>query len=218
MDDFASILEEIDTANTADDSSDGRMACPDCAKRVSITKAGKPRGHKCAPGGGAEPVTTVRKRGPSTRGKAAMPATVRRLGVAVTAAGVEWSADRLVTNSTGASTPILNAATGAKLTDLPDADMMIGPFLSLLWPSLPPAVQTTLARFSEHEDVIAALFMWAEYGQQIKRYVDAMEEQNKGAVKNVNVQSPSPEVVNFADGGLFDGRAWEPIADTIPTV
>jgi hypothetical protein len=94
---------------------------------------------------------------------------------------------------------------------------MIGPFVSALWPSIPPGLQKALVRFAEHEDIIAALFAWAEYGQQIKRYVDTINQQNEKNEdsRNGSFQQTVAAPVSHVDVGRAEGN-FGAFADATP--
>ena len=206
-DDYPGQSSETHGGITAD--SDGKAECPGCGGRFKVTAKGEITGrHKCT----GEPVTTVSQGATKSykprKGQA--PAKVRQLGVATLGAGIEWGAEKFVSRATGDPVPILSTSANGdvvKLTDLPDADAMIGPFINLMWPQLPPAVQKTIAAFAEHEDVIAAVFAWLEWGQQIKRYTDAVIEQKDKQSKSeraINEQSSTVPVQSEGYGSHLD--------------
>ncbi len=184
-----------------------KVECPEgCGKTITKNRDGSVRKHKCV--GDESTVREVSAGRPKAvrRTKGQAPAKVRQLGVATLAAGIEWGSEKFVEKATGQPVPIL-ADSGdevRKLTDLPDADGMIGPFINLLWPQLPPGIQKTIAAFAEHEDVIAAIFAWLEWAQQIKRYTDAVVEQQDKAKEREQAQHEPSQQVYPTSAGEFE--------------
>ena len=199
---------------------DDRVDCPQCGKSVTVNPSGALRKHQCVSADGT--VTEVKGKAPkATRAtKRQAPAKVRQLGVAVLGTGIEWGAEKFVMSVTDEPVPVIgtdDTGEARKLTDLPDADVMIAPFINLLWPQLPPAVQRTIASMAEHEDVIAAMFAWLEWGQQIKRYTDALTEEKAKERERLADESNDalyPEATGFDNA--TDGD--DSIARTVATL
>jgi hypothetical protein len=152
---------------------EGYEPCSECGKVLKLKADGTVRAHKCT---ATETVTSVATVKPKAvrRGRKAMPDQVRRLGVAAAGAGIEWSTEKYVTRITDLPVPTLDD--GRKLTELPDPDGMIGPFLNTLWPQIPAGGQKVIAEIAGHEDLIGAVFAWLAYMQQLRSYVDAVTE------------------------------------------
>jgi len=155
---------EVVTLEATDSAPDGKGVCPDCGKVLTITQAGKLRSHTCV-----NDVAQPRASRGATKGKGRIPASVRSLGVAGIAAGVEYASASAVVQRT--KCPV---ETAEKVVDMgADADVMIGPFLDLLWPRIPKSAQKALTSLADEKLLIAAGFAWLTWGRNIKAFVDA---------------------------------------------
>jgi len=181
---------------------DGYGACPDCSKTLKLTASGGLRRHKCESTG--ESVTEVpgvrAARVVKRRGKSEAPAKVRNLGVAVIAAGVEWSSDQIISRATEIAISDLPDE-----LDLPDADAMIAPFINLMWPQIPKGAQKALLEIADHEDLVAACFAWFQWAQTLKQFTETVqaskrEDSTDGRLEVPN--APTGYAFTVADGGV----------------
>ena len=168
-----------------------RGSCPDCGKLLTITASGNLRSHKCINDVQSTPTASGAKG--SKRGKT--PKQVRKLGVAGIASAVEWMTAETVARSIPCKPSEVTAA------DLGDsADIMIGPFLDLLWPRMPKGAQKAIASLADETDLLLAAFAWAEWGRNLKAWTEAAraeKERTHGPVPGQADQGGVPGVLGL---------------------
>jgi hypothetical protein len=204
-------LPELTVVDTVVIDDDGKIDCDACGGRFTKNRDGSIRRHKCADG-----ITTVSNvkgtRVSRKGGKKHAPDAVRKLGVAVIASGVEWSADAVISRAVPCEPADVPS-------ELPDADAMVGPIVDALWPQIPPAAQSALIRIADQSDLIACVFMWMEYGRTLKVWTETarnarieQEKANNGSIRgqdvgpvNVGVyESPEPDPTLFKVADSFN--------------
>ena len=162
---------------------DGKIVCPDCLKTFKPLADGGLRKHKCV-----ESIMNIDGKQPRkrvTKGKA--PAPVRRLLVSTIAGLTEWGS----TTAVSRAVPCTREEVPEPVVSLPDADAMIGPVVELAWPHMPTGVQKTLIALSDKEDLIAAVFMWIEYINQIKAWSQAEHTRRMESSNDAVLEVPS---------------------------
>lgn len=141
---------------------DGKAPCPGCGKYLTVNADGSlNRRHKCT--GITEVANSTGKRAPAKRSRKQAPATVRKLGVNATASLIEFSTSVSVARYVPCETEQVPA-------ELPDPDVMIGPFIDLLWPSIPDGAQKFIKAIADQEDLIVAFFAWTEYIGTLRKF------------------------------------------------
>jgi len=139
-----------------------KATCPDCGKSITITAAGAMRQHKCItdiPSGGKSGSQQVRKR-------ARAPQSVRVLGVALLAEGIEFTAAMTVARYVPCSPSEVPADMGDH------ADTMVGPIIDGIWPQLPKGAQRTLKAIADESDLLAAFMGLYEYFSRLKTWAE----------------------------------------------
>jgi hypothetical protein len=143
----------------------GKGVCPDCGKLLTITSEGVLRKHKCV-----NDISTAGKGGSHHAGarakRARTPSSVRNLGVAVIAGGVEYAAAASVSRW-------VECPPSEVPSDLPDADVMIGPILDAIWPRMPKEAQRVIKVVADESDLLVAAMAWWEYGTGLRKWADS---------------------------------------------
>lgn len=165
--DFTGVPNELEDSP----SSDGKVSCPDCGGRYTVTKAGSIRSHNC---NGVRTVSRTGTKSTSKRGgkkSNSVPANVLKLGSPALASGIEWSAKRLVAQAVPCDPSEVPA-------DIPDDDLhvMVDPLIRLLWPNIPAKAQSIVESICDQEDLILCALAWVEYGQKLSAWT---KEQHK---------------------------------------
>lgn len=194
---------------------DGKAECPHCSKWVTVTASGALRTHKCAEGETPDGVRTVAAAPKPRVSKAALgkkaPAQVRSLATSLIAGGVEFGTVGYMAKAI----PCERKQIPEAVSDIPDADKMVGPFIELVWPTIPKGTQKVIAQLAEHEDIITALFLWAEYFGKVRAFTDAAHQQylDSRPKQPVAPMGGIPNVVpqaSNASNGRVDGTVVEP--------
>lgn len=177
----------------------GKGTCPDCNKLLTVTSEGVLRKHKCI-----NDISTTDSSRTGPKGKRARtPASVRNLGVAVIAGGVEYGVAASV--SRWAECPPREVP-----AELPDADVMIGPILDAIWPRMPKGAQKVIKVIADESDLLVAAMAWWEYGTKLKAWGEA----KKALVENeaTPTRGYQDEPIQYAANGQGDSGAFEPFA------
>lgn len=187
-----------------DTDNDGKRECSDCGKRYSVTKSGEIRAHNC---NGVKTVATKKTNTPSNKAKRSknVPASVMKIGTAALASGIEWT----TTSYISSFVPCDKAEIPASVTDIPDADTMIGPLVELLWPTIPAKAQAFVKAICDEEKLIMAALSWWDYLRGINKFAEAahkIRKQEKDA--NNGIQ----KTLANDDGGIGKLYAIEPFA------
>jgi hypothetical protein len=100
---------------------------------------------------------------------------------------------------------------------LPDADAMIGPIIDRLFPELPKSTQALLQRLSEQEDLIAALFLWAQWtkvvGQYTKEAHALVVEERKTKKSAANSGGNVVPILGPIEGQYAGAQPFYPVSD-----
>lgn len=216
---------------------DGKAECQLCSKWFKVNADGTIRSHNCSgitevslgestspqtlPSDGAATARKSRQPRGSKAPKQA-PANVRKLGSALIATGAETASRAVIARAV----PMDFGAIPPAVTDIPDADKMVGPFIDLLWPSLPAPVRKLALQLADHEDIIVALEMWWDYISEIRKFTAEMHavevaRKKQGNLSPVSNVSPIERAVGYVapqaptEGfGIPAGLTpFEPVAD-----
>lgn len=203
---------------------DGKAPCPDCGNYYAVLKNGSIRNHACIGKVGADGVITVAAKKPTraqtAAAKNAAPTTVRSLGSALIAGGVEWGSVQYMRRAI----PCTPEQIPDGIKDVPDADKMVGPFINILWPAIPKGAQNVISKIAEHEDIIAALMLWSDYFGHIngftktnhklvmdqQRSIRAQAQPNVNAGVNSNVATETPTPNGRSRGAELPTGEWQP--------
>lgn len=144
------------------ESSDGKVECPDCGGRYTLTKSGNIRSHNC---GGVRTVSRTPSKTKRTKKSKNVPTNVYKLGSPAIASGVEFGARRVVASIVPCDPSIVPA-------DIPDDDVhvMIDPLINLVWPAIPAKAQSIITSIVDQEDLILCVLAWAEYGSNLNKW------------------------------------------------
>lgn len=191
---------------------DGKSVCPKCGRSFKLKADGTLRAHKCVEGiMSVDNVRTVAAKRP--RGRKGAPASVRRVGVALLGAGTET----LAAVTVSIAVPMARADIPEAVVTLPDADAMIGPIIDRLFPELPKSTQALLQRLSEQEDLIAALFLWAQWtkvvGQYTKEAHALVVEERKTKKSAANSGGNVVPILGPIEGQYAGAQPFYPVSD-----
>jgi hypothetical protein len=152
-DTFADVLDAIDDTPTYFEPGKEHK-CPDCGKKVTAKQNGELRSHKCEPE--HEQLSRPTKDRPSKN--------VRNLGIAVLAGGVEYVTSQGVSRYVPCHPSQVPADLG------PEAGLMVGPIIDLVWPSIPENAQKILTRIANENELMACFFAWARYFKRMQSF------------------------------------------------
>lgn len=179
--DFELLSSEVVTGPSNDKA---KGACLECGKTLTINANGDIRAHKCVNDVASSPKATV-----SNKRSKKMPPSVKKLGVNLVASGVELGATTLVVKATE-----LPSSQVEHVTELPDPNVMIGPFLEFLWPQMPKGAQRVLTSLADESDLILAAIAWWGYGSRLKRFTQDNAVTTTKGNDNGQVSGPNDEV------------------------
>ena len=177
----------------------GKGVCPDCGKLLTITAAGTLRQHKCI-----NDIPTGGDKGHGSRAKRPRtPTTVRNLGVALIAGGVEYTAAASVSRWAECDPAEVPADLGDQ------ADVMIGPILDGIWPRIPKEAQKVIKSIADESDLLVAAMAWWEYSKALKEWGEAKKALS--AVEAVPTRGYQDEPVSSAlNGDRFAAGPLQP--------
>jgi hypothetical protein len=166
---------------------DGKRECPECHGVFTVTKAGEIRGHKCD--GVRDVSDTGQPKGATRLSRKVAPKNVRKLAVDLISSGVEYGAEVQIAKYV----PMERTASLAAAVELPDSDMMVGPIVELVWPTLPKGAQKAIKAIADQSDLIACALLWAEWSQTLRTFAReqralVLAQQPGGGVDNGQVK------------------------------
>lgn len=167
--------------------------CPDCGKTLTVTSKGVLRSHKCE----LEPNTTPTLKGTGKRGSKAPTTKVRNLGIAVISSTAEYSAQQLVGRYVPCDPNLVPADMG------PNAAIMVGPIVDLLWPTIPKQTQKLIIKLAEESDLIACAIAWARWGKGLQdfaiqgRKLAQEQEKANGSLSGTSTGRAGGRVIPF---------------------
>lgn len=178
-----------------------RADCPDCGKNLSVTATGALRSHVCT-----TDVNTRKSPAKSGKRRKAVPKSVMELGVPAIAGAVEWG------NEFALGRILPGVEVPDEIITIPDPEDMVGPLLTLLWPTLPAGAQKAIEAIADESDLIVCALAWMDYYRNLTQWTRAQQRRvtrEKREAANVTVHgqdegSPS----QFGDiPGFFESQS-----------
>lgn len=134
------------------------VECEICGKKVVVKADGFLRSHKCEPKAQrGNRLDTLPER------KSPISGRTRDFMVGVISWGIEESAAHTLARP-------FNADPDDVPTELPDADLMVGVPLDMVWPEIPKAAQQFLDKIADNADVIECGIAWFEWMRTIGKW------------------------------------------------
>lgn len=163
------------------------VECVECGKKVRVRKDGQLSMHACDP---------KAKRGnrldklPDR--KSPIKSRTKDFAVGILSWAVEESSASVLARPFDADPEDIP-------TDLPDADIMVGVPLDVVWPSIPANVQAFIDKLADNSDVIDCGLAWWEWSRQISRWTRE-QRQLKRALMNGGTDNGTTDTPGQAFG------------------
>jgi hypothetical protein len=195
---------------------DDQVTCPLCEKKFKATLSGGVRKHKCVDSADdvVRDVPLAKPRNTPRRKKGDTPEKVLTFTRGVIATGIEWGSEQTLSRVTG----VRCSEIPEEVYALPDDAAMIDPLVKAVWPKMPPTVQKVMVDLADHEDVIAAMFLWYEWQQSMRTWAEKTIAEREAQDESVKADEPvdhavqwRPITTHFAHGATVqDDRGSTP--------